>query len=59
MASASFLDITEGDMEAHRRLKKKLELSKAGAHPILHRVVRNRTERSSGMPCGRNVRLVH
>jgi len=31
------LDITEGNMEAHRRLKKKLEqmLSKAGAHPVL------------------------
>lgn len=31
------LDITEGDMEAHHRLKKKLEqmLSKAGAHPVL------------------------
>jgi choline dehydrogenase-like flavoprotein len=31
------LDITEGDMEAHRRLKKKLEqiLSNAGAHPVL------------------------
>lgn len=31
------LDITEGNMEAHHRLKKKLEqmLSKAGAHPVL------------------------
>jgi choline dehydrogenase-like flavoprotein len=31
------LEITEGDMEAHHRLKKKLEqiLSKAGAHPVL------------------------
>lgn len=31
------LDLTEGDMEAHHRLKKKLEsiLSKAGAHPVL------------------------
>jgi choline dehydrogenase-like flavoprotein len=31
------LDITEGDMEAHHRLKKKLEqiLSSAGAHPVL------------------------
>ncbi len=31
------LDVTEGDMEAHRRLKKKLEqiLSNAGAHPVL------------------------
>jgi choline dehydrogenase-like flavoprotein len=31
------LDITEGDMEAHLRLKKKLEqiLSSAGAHPVL------------------------
>ena len=31
------LEITEGDMEAHHRLKKKLEqiLGKAGAHPVL------------------------
>jgi choline dehydrogenase-like flavoprotein len=31
------LDLTEGDMEAHGRLKKKLEqiLSNAGAHPVL------------------------
>ena len=31
------LDITEGNMEAHHRLKKKLEqtLSRAGAHPVL------------------------
>lgn len=31
------LDVTEGNMEAHHRLKKKLEqmLSRAGAHPIL------------------------
>ena len=31
------LDITEGNMEAHHRLKKKLELmlSNAGAHPVL------------------------
>jgi choline dehydrogenase-like flavoprotein len=31
------LEITEGNMEAHHRLKKKLEqmLSKAGAHPVL------------------------
>lgn len=31
------LDLTEGNMEAHRRLKKKLEtmLTKAGAHPVL------------------------
>jgi choline dehydrogenase-like flavoprotein len=31
------LDLTEGNMEAHHRLKKKLEtmLSKAGAHPVL------------------------
>ena len=31
------LDLTEGDMEAHHRLKKKLEqiLNKAGAHPVL------------------------
>jgi choline dehydrogenase-like flavoprotein len=31
------LDITEGNMEAHRRLRKKLEalLSKAGAHPVV------------------------
>ncbi len=31
------LDVTEGNMEAHHRLKKKLEtmLSKAGAHPVL------------------------
>lgn len=31
------LDITEGDMEAHHRLRKKLEqmLSKAGAYPVL------------------------
>jgi choline dehydrogenase-like flavoprotein len=31
------LDVTEGNMEAHRRLKKKLEsiLSAAGAHPVL------------------------
>jgi len=31
------LDITEGNMEAHHRLKKKLEqiLSKAGGHPVL------------------------
>ena len=31
------LDVTEGNMEAHRRLKKKLEqmLGKAGAHPVL------------------------
>jgi choline dehydrogenase-like flavoprotein len=31
------LDLTEGNMEAHRRLKKKLEimLGRAGAHPVL------------------------
>jgi len=31
------LDVVEGNMEAHRRLKKKLEqmLGKAGAHPVL------------------------
>ncbi len=31
------LDVTEGNMEAHHRLKKKLEqmLSRAGAHPVL------------------------
>jgi choline dehydrogenase-like flavoprotein len=31
------LDVTEGDMEAHRRLKQKLEqiLTRAGAHPLL------------------------
>ena len=31
------LDITEGNMEAHHRLKKKLEhmMSRAGAHPVL------------------------
>jgi choline dehydrogenase-like flavoprotein len=31
------LDITEGNMEAHRRLRKKLEhiLGRAGAHPVL------------------------
>ena len=31
------LDITEGDMEAHHRLKKKLEhhMDKAGAHPMM------------------------
>ncbi len=31
------LDLTEGDMEAHHRLKKKLEqmLGRAGAHPVL------------------------
>ncbi|MGH7015062.1 MAG: GMC oxidoreductase [Stellaceae bacterium] len=31
------LDLTEGNMEAHHRLKKKLEqiLTKAGAHPVL------------------------
>ena len=31
------LEITEGNMEAHHRLKKKLEqiLGKAGAHPVL------------------------
>jgi choline dehydrogenase-like flavoprotein len=31
------LDITEGNMEAHRRLRKKLQtmLSRAGAHPVL------------------------
>ncbi|HWD25781.1 MAG TPA: GMC family oxidoreductase [Rhizomicrobium sp.] len=31
------LDITEGNMEAHRRLRKKLEalLSKVGAHPVV------------------------
>jgi choline dehydrogenase-like flavoprotein len=31
------LDVTEGNMEAHHRLKKKLErmLSNAGAHPVL------------------------
>jgi choline dehydrogenase-like flavoprotein len=31
------LDITEGNMQAHHRLKKKLEeiLSNAGAHPVL------------------------
>jgi choline dehydrogenase-like flavoprotein len=31
------LDVTEGNMEAHHRLKRKLEqlLSKAGAHPVL------------------------
>jgi choline dehydrogenase-like flavoprotein len=31
------LDVTEGNMEAHRRLRKKLEeiLSRAGAHPLL------------------------
>jgi choline dehydrogenase-like flavoprotein len=31
------LDVAEGNMEAHRRLKKKLEhmMSRAGAHPVL------------------------
>jgi len=40
------LDVSEGNMEAHRRLKKKLELmlSTAGAHAAL---------------VGRNLRLVH